>query len=475
MFDFEALDEADAKSQKDKLGFKLEEFDGVDTRLAGKVDTSLLERPAKQGQDTRSLKSIRPVHRTLQGGQRGSRSAGASPTSDTNASDRENLLVRRGHAAWRELRYQDALADFQEGSALEAVAGPSSLSLLCLRFCLGTDLGHISGHEACKAMAEGITQLWCLCRERHARQLRILRPRKSMWDEDHDVRWAAENIQLFDGSCSVGEGADPAEIGYRLLMNRRAKATHNTLLILYHGNGEICEDYTDWADIYRVFPCSMLIFDYRGYGWSSGKPTMANLLSDAEQCMQKLPDIIRQNGLTWPWPAPVVLVGRSLGSAVATHLIGLMPDKFDGLILDSGFATSAAERYAQLLSWLRDSSEQAVAMFEELSKQLRASLPPGCKPGQESLRILGSEDFLRGYRGPVLLLHGEHDFIVGPENAKRHFDAAVHASQRELVMLDADHNTLAGVPDFWKKQMEFAKHLVDRKMAQKDLDRTQAG
>ena len=33
---------------------------------------------------------------------------------------------------------------------------------------------------------------------------------------------------------------------------------------------------------------------------------------------------------------------------------------------------------------------------------------------------------------------------VGPENAKRHFDAAVHASQRELVMLDADHNTLAG-------------------------------
>ena len=77
-----------------------------------------------------------------------------------------------------------------------------------------------------------------------------------MWDEDHDVRWAAENIQLFDGSCSVGEGADPAEIGYRLLMNRRAKATHNTLLILYHGNGEICEDYTDWADIYRVFPCS---------------------------------------------------------------------------------------------------------------------------------------------------------------------------------------------------------------------------
>ena len=105
-------------------------------------------------------------------------------------------------------------------------------------------------------MAEGLSQLWCLCRERQARQLRILRPRKSMWEPDDRVQWAAEDIQIFDGSCSVGTGEDVAEIGYRLLVNRKPRAIENTLLILYHGNGEICEDYTDWADIYRVFPCS---------------------------------------------------------------------------------------------------------------------------------------------------------------------------------------------------------------------------
>ena len=70
----------------------------------------------------------------------------------------------------------------------------------------------------------------------------------------------------------------------------------------------------------------------------------------------------------------------------------------------------------------------------------------------------------------MLLLHGEHDFIarapglehksgtrtahpgnfpvlwlqVPLEHAQRHYDAAVHSSQRELVVLDADHNTLAG-------------------------------
>jgi len=116
-----------------------------------------------------------------------------------------------------------------------------------------------------------------------------------MWEPDDHVQWAAEDIQIFDGSCTVGTGEDVAEVGYRLLMNRKPRATENTLLILYHGNGEICEDYTDWADIYRVFPCSMLIFDYRGYGWSTGKPSMANLLSDAGQCMQNLPEIFRQS------------------------------------------------------------------------------------------------------------------------------------------------------------------------------------
>ena len=37
---------------------------------------------------------------------------------------------------------------------------------------------------------------------------------------------------------------------------------------------------------------------------------------------------------------------------------------------------------------------------------------------------------------------------VTVENAKKHYEAAVNASQRELVVLDADHNTLAGVSQF---------------------------
>ena len=119
--------------------------------------------------------------------------------------------------------------------------------------------GDVPGHDTCKAIAEGISKLWSLCREKYARQLRILRPQKSTRDPDDRVEWAAEDVQVFDGSCRVGKREDTAEVGYRLLMNRKPTAIENSLLVLYHGNGEICEDYTQWADVYRIFPCSTFL------------------------------------------------------------------------------------------------------------------------------------------------------------------------------------------------------------------------
>ena len=54
-------------------------------------------------------------------------------------------------------------------------------------------------------------------------------------------------------------------------------------------------------------------------------------------------------------------------------------------------------------------------MFQELSKMLKSSLPKGC--ATQELRILGSEDFVRGFRGAVLILHRKHDVIAGPSES----------------------------------------------------------
>ena len=87
--------------------------------------------------------------------------------------------------------------------------------------------------------------------------------------------------------------------------------------ILYcHGNGEACRCHRrvgrpserDAAGL-RVF-----IFDYRGYGHSEGKPNEAGCIADgaaAQRWLAKRMDI---------QPNEVVLMGRSLGSAVAVAL-----------------------------------------------------------------------------------------------------------------------------------------------------------
>merc|ERR1712183_1104398 len=99
---------------------------------------------------------------------------------------------------------------------------------------------------------------------------------------------------------------------------------------------------------YERFPCTLVVFDYRGYGWSTGRPSMVRLTKDAEACTLKLQSILARHQLPWPWPAPVIIVGRSLGSVVATSLVGKFPDMFDGIILDSGIASSRAENYAHI-------------------------------------------------------------------------------------------------------------------------------
>ncbi len=140
----------------------------------------------------------------------------------------------------------------------------------------------------------------------------------------------AATSRTFDGKIPVEPGID---LGYRFY-NHRKSAT----ILCFHGNGEIATDYDELAHYYRRHVgASLLVVDYRGYGWSTGKPTFRTLLSDTEAIYEALPDIWSRAGLGGP-PALYVM-GRSLGSAPAIHLVCTHQGAFCGLIIESGFAT----------------------------------------------------------------------------------------------------------------------------------------
>lgn len=70
---------------------------------------------------------------------------------------------------------------------------------------------------------------------------------------------------------------------------------------------------------------------FRGYAWSDGTPGLRFLYPDSEALLEALPEILSGAGLQ---PMPLVLHGRSLGTACAIHLARLAPEPA-GLVVEA--------------------------------------------------------------------------------------------------------------------------------------------
>eukprot|EP00747_Dinoflagellata_sp_TGD_P030833 gnl/TRDRNA2_/TRDRNA2_134896_c0_seq1.p1 gnl/TRDRNA2_/TRDRNA2_134896_c0~~gnl/TRDRNA2_/TRDRNA2_134896_c0_seq1.p1 ORF type:complete len:123 (+),score=22.82 gnl/TRDRNA2_/TRDRNA2_134896_c0_seq1:133-501(+) len=116
-----------------------------------------------------------------------------------------------------------------------------------------------------------------------------------------------------------------------------------------------------------------------------------------------------------------------------------------------------------MLDWAEPHREEAAAAIATIHDLVEETLPPGCVIGQALIAPLGTCDLIGSYRGPVLVLHGALDFLVPIENAKRNYAGAKNASEREMMEIQADHNSCAAVPQFWKKQMDFIRAAVNLK------------
>ncbi|BBI99829.1 hypothetical protein FGKAn22_15220 [Ferrigenium kumadai] len=87
-------------------------------------------------------------------------------------------------------------------------------------------------------------------------------------------------------------------------------AEHARGALLYaHGNGGNISHRIDAIRLFHDMGLSVFIFDYRGYGKSTGKPSEEGTYRDAEAAWQYL---MHQRGIA---PARIVMFGESLGGA----------------------------------------------------------------------------------------------------------------------------------------------------------------
>ncbi len=110
-------------------------------------------------------------------------------------------------------------------------------------------------------------------------------------------------------------------------------------LLFFHGNAGNISHRLDSLEIFHRLGLAVLIFDYRGFGRSEGRPTEAGNYRDAEAAWRLLTE---QKKIP---PEDILLFGRSLGAAVAARLASSYPAR--GLILESAF-TSVPDMAADL-------------------------------------------------------------------------------------------------------------------------------
>ena len=183
-------------------------------------------------------------------------------------------------------------------------------------------------------------------------------------------------------------------------------------ILFFHGNGEIVSDYDDIGPYYTKYGMNFLAADYRGYGKSSGRPTVTAMLEDAHRILDAVKDWLAAAGHT----GPLLVMGRSLGAAAALELAASHDEDFAGLIIESGFATTLP----LLMTLGVDVARLGIAEED----------------GFRNVRKISS--FVK----PTLIIHGQYDEII-PVNSAAILQAQSPARAKEFqVVPGASHNTI---------------------------------
>jgi pimeloyl-ACP methyl ester carboxylesterase len=183
-------------------------------------------------------------------------------------------------------------------------------------------------------------------------------------------------------------------------------------LLFFHGNGEIVADYDELAPFYRSQGVNFFPVDYRGYGHSTGTPTVSAMMRDCHVILAFARQWLPETG----YRGPLMVMGRSLGSASALELAAAYPDRVAGLILESGFA------YAGPLLQLLGVDLEALGYQE--------------KAGFRNV------DKIRAYPGPTLIIHAEHDHIIPCSDGQALYDASAATDKTLLKIPHANHNDI---------------------------------
>jgi fermentation-respiration switch protein FrsA (DUF1100 family) len=204
-------------------------------------------------------------------------------------------------------------------------------------------------------------------------------------------------------------------------------ANPRATVLFFHGNAGNISHRMESLEIFHKLGLEILIFDYRGYGQSEGRPSERGTYLDAQAAWRFLTE---QRQIP---PRKILLFGRSLGAALASNLA--RDQQPMGLILESAF-TSVPDLAATLYPFL---PVRLLSRFQYDNRR--------------NLQTISS---------PVLVAHSRDDEIIPYEHGRQLF--AVAAEPKSFLMLRGGHNDgflitgkdyIEGLDDFIEKCISF--------------------
>jgi hypothetical protein len=159
----------------------------------------------------------------------------------------------------------------------------------------------------------------------------------------------------------------------------------------------------DSINILNELGLNCLIFDYRGYGDSQGKPTEEGTYRDAMAAWKWL---TQDKGIK---PDRIIIFGRSLGGSVAANLTTKVDPK--ALVLESAFTS-----------------------YEKIGKKFYPYMPVHlfAKFGYNTM------ESVKKVQCPVLFIHSRNDKIIPFEFGLRLYEAA--NEPKKFVEITGSHN-----------------------------------
>ena len=195
-------------------------------------------------------------------------------------------------------------------------------------------------------------------------------------------------------------------------------------LLFSHGNGGNISHRVEKIGMLSKLGLDVFIFDYRGYGRSSGRPSEKGFYRDVEAAYNYL---VSEKNIQ---PERIIVYGESLGGSVAIDLASRK--KVRALITESAFSSTvdmAKALYPRLPAFLISTKFDAVSRVKDLSI-------------------------------PKLIIHSKNDDIVPFAQSVKLFKAAPEP-KKHLVLVGSHNSCYVDSKEAYVKGMqEFLKDLI---------------